>query len=394
MFKSKILFLGSTSAIVILCLFGCSSPTFHSSHFDLASTNSSGDGVPYFLPTGYIHFVADMQAGSTGSVKTAASPSSNAAPAGININVTQNNYQASSPSNPPSGQPGAGGGKPADPGGPTQKSPSYSIKVDAMLSPDPNALYLLNPLYSNWANDAFNIGISNGLLTTINSSNSDQSGQVLVKLAQLAGDIVYLAGQVGAFTVSHPGLSTNLPSKIDVIIDPAHLEDASQILAQGNLCLTAVPFGWTSSASANPPAETDKIFYRPLLPWKVQVTDTNNHSIYSAVLMLPNNAPVLSLTPLRTSFVTAKTAINFSQGSPISFSYDRESPYLAIAGLPVDMIKAFLSAPTDLIQLKLNYVNTNSQLLSSQATEAQNQLKLLQQQVALEEFIRTNKIQP
>jgi hypothetical protein len=228
--------------------------------------------------------------------------------------------------------------------------------VDAVLSPDPKNMFLLKPRLSDWAHDNFNIGVSNGLLTSINASNSDQSGQVLVKLAQLAGDVVY-------FPLAAPptdgSSETAPPQEIDIIIDPTDTESAKTFLSPAKLKLTAEPFGWNTNSKPSGVEVTNQlhshcIFYRPLLPWKVTVQDGNNNSTISVVLMLPTRAPVLALKPTRTAFVTTKTAITFSQGSPTSFSYDRESRYLAIASLPVDMIKAFLSAPTELIQLKLN----------------------------------------
>ena len=167
-------------------------------------------------------------------------------------------------------------------------------------------------------------------------------------------------------------------------------------MKQANLTVSAAPPAGLSHATGDDTPLLDKnqssqsIFYRPLLPWTVTIVDSNNLSRQSLIVMLPNNAPVLTLVPRRTPMVTAITSITFDRGCLTGFTYDRESPALAWASLPLDMIKAFISAPTELIQLKFNFANTNSQLIKAQSDELANELTLLKQQIALQEFMRTN----
>jgi hypothetical protein len=132
------------------------------------------------------------------------------------------------------------------------------------------------------------------------------------------------------------------------------------------------------------------IFYRPLFPYKVTITDDNSKAVSSAVVMLPNGSPILSLVPRRHSLVTAKASLLFDHGCPTAISFDSESSALAWFSLPLDMIKAFLSAPAEMIQLKLNFANTNAQLSTAQLTELNNQLSILKQQVAINQFMLTN----
>jgi hypothetical protein len=59
------------------------------------SDDQKNNGIAYFLPTGYIHFVAELQPTNNGNAaKPAAATSSNATPAGVSITVNQNNYAA------------------------------------------------------------------------------------------------------------------------------------------------------------------------------------------------------------------------------------------------------------------------------------------------------------
>jgi hypothetical protein len=132
------------------------------------------------------------------------------------------------------------------------------------------------------------------------------------------------------------------------------------------------------------------VFYRPLLPYQITVQDNNNHSSWASMVMLPNDGPILSLVPRRHSLVTAKTSITFDHGCPTAVSFDSESSAVAWFSLPIDMVKAFLSAPAELVQLKLNFANTNAQLSTAQLNDLTSQLNILKEQMAIQQFIQTN----
>jgi hypothetical protein len=132
------------------------------------------------------------------------------------------------------------------------------------------------------------------------------------------------------------------------------------------------------------------VFYRPLLPYTVIITDDLTQTEYRTVVLLPNDGPILSLVPRRATLVTAKTGIQFDHGCPTALSLDRESTALAWASLPLDVVKAFLSAPAELVQLKLNFANTNAQLGTAELNNLNNQLSILKAQVAIQQFMLTN----
>jgi hypothetical protein len=87
--------------------------------------------------------------------------------------------------------------------------------------PDPQFMFLLQPQHSAWAHDTYGISVQNGLLSSVTSSNADQSGAVFLKLAELAGFITALT----APAVKAP--QTNLPPRIEVMFDPDDVADAN-----------------------------------------------------------------------------------------------------------------------------------------------------------------------
>jgi hypothetical protein len=369
--------------VAALAVCSCETATFHSTRFDLktpppaSSANGPGNfgprqGTAYFLPKGYIHLIAEVQNGSsTGTGKSA----------------TGTNAQTAA-------QPSAGA--PQDTAPVAAAIPHYKLTVDVTILPDGGNMFLLRPKTSAWAHDTFGITIQNGLLTSVGSSNSDQTGTVLLKLAELAGTMA--AGLKATPYATNPPAA--LPARIELMFAPDDTAEANLTLQKGRLNVVVnrdFPFIQPQDRDNLPATSAGKpddegIFYRPLLPYTVTVNEENNQTTYSTVVLLPNDGPILSLVPKRASLVTAKTSIVFDHGCPTAVSFDRASPAVAWASLPIDMVKAFLSAPAELVQLKFNFANSNAQLSSAELAGLNNQISILKQQLAIEQFMRTNSL--
>ncbi len=187
-------------AIAAFLIAGCATATFRSTKMDLANPPpdvpvnklqdyGTHEGTAYFLPNGFIHLVAILQ-----------NPAGNTAPG----------------SNVASGAQGAA-------------SPYYQVTIDTVILPDGANMFLLRPRLSAWAHDNFGITVQNGLLTSIGSSNADQSGTVLLKLAELAGTI-------SAALKAAPGANapTKLPSRIELMFSPDNLAMRTNASAGGH----------------------------------------------------------------------------------------------------------------------------------------------------------------
>src|ERR1035438_7598754 len=129
---------------------GCDRATFRSTRVDLSSrsynaeTNHVGDyglreGMPYCLPKGYIHLLAELQSGP-----------GVAAGKGSSANTNSTGTHAAAPA----------GASSAD-------ASYYKLTVDVTIVPDGSNLFLLQPRLSAWAHDTQGITIQNGLLTSV-----------------------------------------------------------------------------------------------------------------------------------------------------------------------------------------------------------------------------------
>jgi hypothetical protein len=101
--------------------------------------------------------------------------------------------------------------------------------------------------------------------------------------------------------------------------------------------------------------------------------------------MLPNKGP-LGLIPYTASgFVTTDYKVEFKDGAPVSWTASRPSELASVFRIPVEIAKALLSIPAELIKLRFD-VTTNA------AAETKAKLDLLCAQLALDaaEKLRTN----
>ncbi len=58
--------------------------------------------------------------------------------------------------------------------------PFYQVTMEAIYEPDPKYMFLLDPKFNAWWTDICRVAVSNGLLTTVTSTNADKTGEVLI----------------------------------------------------------------------------------------------------------------------------------------------------------------------------------------------------------------------
>ena len=79
----------------------------------------------------------------------------------------------------------------------------YNISMSVDYVPDKSRLYLLKPHRSLWYDDNVNLTVNNGLLCSVTTTNTDQTGGVIQAMAQTAGQIFTLAA--GGLPISATG---------------------------------------------------------------------------------------------------------------------------------------------------------------------------------------------
>jgi hypothetical protein len=165
----------------------------------------------------------------------------------------------------------------------------YTVSMTEVIEPDPDALFLLHPAESAFADDTFNIKVEKGLLQSINSTNVDQTGNFILKVAELGMEAFKLAsggllpgGDVGTKRQGEQvdDVAPDYPPVLDLIFNPLNPEERKK--ANRELARARLEFGivTNTSRSANKQLpdylkkEGEKVsgvFYRPAFPYQAEI---------------------------------------------------------------------------------------------------------------------------
>lgn len=125
------------------------------------------------------------------------------------------------------------------------------------------------------------------------------------------------------------------------------------------------------------------IYYRPLLGYNISIFDYNNQ-IKSYQLLVPDLRHVSYFPLLRAPFIKKVSSLSFNNGMLNSFTLDRPSQAEGFISIPIDLAKAIVGIPAELISIKINTAGQNSQLVNAKIKSLQDdvnyKIQLLQYQ--------------
>ncbi len=147
--------------------------------------------------------------------------------------------------------------------------------------------------------------------------------------------------------------------------------------------------------SAPPSACTSSICYRAPAPYLIGV-HVAGVSDNSAVIMMPNESPIMSMTLPAGVFASAKSRVELVHGMPATITVRRESELAAVTAVPISIIQAFFGAVGEVFRLRVNYDNSTVNLLQAE----QNRIRaedaygdfLEQRRAAQEEAARARSV--
>jgi hypothetical protein len=104
----------------------------------------------------------------------------------------------------------------------------------------------------------------------------------------------------------------------------------------------------------------------------------------SVVATIPDSSAAFVLPAHAGAFTTSNLSFGFKDGMPTDFGEHQPSELAAITGLPVQVAKALISIPAQMLQLRVNYDSQASALIDAKTTELKAQLDQLKAQRALD----------
>lgn len=307
---------------------------------------------------------------------------------------------------------------------PADGSCVHTISVELLPpQPDPAHRLVARPVHNPMRDDTTALKVNAaGLLSSANVVAADRTSDIIVEIAGAAsalgpGAVRALAGG-GASEVKVD--CRTRPSQFIRVFDPLGIEGvAGKALDQVNSQLSVNDFPYqlrligdvdairvragmskvdealaaaadeasaptaaearertARTAGLRAAAQSGALFYRsptPVVLVLEQVygdgANTKSQPIDGAVLMLPQAGP-LSYVPLQSSaFVKTVNDVQFTDGAISSWNTDRPSEVLEVVRLPVKVLRAVVSVPTDLLKLRVDYSTQDKALAEAQKAQ-------------------------
>jgi len=230
---------------------------------------------------------------------------------------------------------------------------------------------------ASWlSNDALELKTSNGLLTSIWSKVEDRTYEVAINLARSFG-------AVQGFTVPADGRSSKTPvcnkpvlpenAYRKLLIDPYSQEDRDAYP-----WVRIDDFGKSVAKPKMVSAEQLKrcargVCTRTVRPWRVRVTlacDVKDgqaqYTYRDEVVYLPDERDVVPVDLKRAFMVEKRYYALFNQGLLTEVRLSKPSSAEELAKLPEGILRALVSVPTELVQLRYNYNVQRKDLTASE----------------------------
>ena len=254
-----------------------------------------------------------------------------------------------------------------------------SYKITPAIVPDASARYRMRFTSTGLTDDDIKLAVDdNGLLTTTTAAVTDQSAEVIVALAKTAAT---LAGS--------PFASGALPPKQKKQTAAAY--PFTQVLTLEEMARgTPLYDGRVIRADlgvdiAAPPAVCAfSLCYRTSILVRGSIHDgsANVGSDFTFIGVDPSHTEGIDLRVAglvkRTNTVSIKSGIAFGDG------IQQDSTVLAAANLPLKVVKAILSAPQDLLTIRVQNLTQQGSLIQQQTAVLNDQVALLNARKALQ----------
>jgi hypothetical protein len=127
------------------------------------------------------------------------------------------------------------------------------------------------------------------------------------------------------------------------------------------------------SGRATAPAScANSICYRAPAPYLLRISVEGQRDV-SEIVMLPNEAPIMSLDLPAGVFATSRSRVDLVYGMPARMEVDQGNELVGITAIPLTVINSFFKAVGEVFQLRINYDSRYQQVLESDVRRQQAQ---------------------
>lgn len=286
----------------------------------------------------------------------------------------------------------------------SEQNGAFSLSVGTpKYAGDPTQVYVASYLAGRTADDEFTIEVdpATGLLTSINAKADDKLAEIVTKLAKGAAAFAapgLESGQAGAAVILYqeidPSQSLDHLNAMlrNAVMDYAgkkfvtegcrnlKAEDVAKLPICNSYADMSVGYHYVQ-LQIDPPAQpsskiikpdcTIGVCYRIPQPFAIHAYVIRNENAVgssSAVALLPNNSPAISVDISRTVFVTQNNTLSFQNGMLKKREVTKASELNAAASLPLDILKVITAGTAEAFGLRETVIDAEKSLTDS-ATE-------------------------
>ena len=245
------------------------------------------------------------------------------------------------------------------------------------LAPDPAHQYFFRYQPSAFTDDDITLEFSpQGFLRRICTIIDDQTDEFINQVAELGTNLASTLSGVATRSLERQVL---FEGKVDPFDEKAmgqlnaYLKQLNPSLALGARMLGP---GENAPASSSASSERSGVFYKP--PGTCELTLTSKSGEVSAEARIPHPYQLGFIAIPQAAWVKTHFTMTFDEaGAPAKIEVKKPSTALAVAEVPLNILKAIVSIPAQLIQLRVNLQSDRREALRSQL-ESDKQMKALE----------------
>jgi hypothetical protein len=258
------------------------------------------------------------------------------------------------------------------------KGSDLELTTSVRYIQDPNYFFTWQYLPMTTFDDAITVKLTEqGFLDTVDVATTDRTREIVGKVIEIAKEIAKITAFPGA-VAQIKAKEKKIPN-IDVEFDPDLFLNSDRKEERKRFeDRFFTPYGIqvelqrTFPGGASPkqgPVDQRGIYYRPLLPYELSFSFKDFDLYKNETVSLPNEAPIMAIDITRAPFIKKAMVLNFSNGILTQIKVDKPSEVLAALDIPLDILKAVVSVPTEIIKFKIDYSSQNKNLYEAQKQE-------------------------
>jgi hypothetical protein len=255
-----------------------------------------------------------------------------------------------------------------------------TIKVNTSYVPDSDASFRMRYRGGLLSADDVKVGVSGGLLSSADTSFEDKTGQILITLAKTAATAAQLTLTEVKPSLLPPASTTGFPfSNQYTLPELANLHSIPHVKLNGLPLTIQVSPDDALMRSSNYKCSYS-VCFRHQRTIELLVSGHPQH------IVVADERPIATegVNLLSETLITRQTILAFDQGFLTQIEVKKPSTGLAIVSLPLDIAKAILSVPAELIQFKVDYSSKQETLASQDASAAKAAEDELKARLALQ----------